>query len=80
MSVTFLSNSTATQEVSKRVSEQSTSMLHRKAFLHGYTGEGVDEFAVNDLVSEYQQYLGATAEVKETDEEEGVICPCLFES
>ena len=38
------------------------------------------ESAVNDLVSEYQQYQGATAEEEETDEEEGVICPCLFES
>ena len=37
------------------------------------------ESDVNDLVSEYQQYQGATAE-EETDEEEGIICPCLFES
>ena len=29
------------------------------------------ESAVNDLVSEYQQYQGATAEDEETDEEEG---------
>ena len=38
------------------------------------------ESNMNDLVSEYQQYLDAHAEDKETDEEEGVICPCLFES
>ena len=50
------------------------------------TREGMDEMVfteaesdVNDLVSEYQQYQGATAE-EETDEEEGIICPCLFES
>jgi tubulin beta len=37
MSVTFLSNTTAIQEMSKRVGEQFTSLLHRKDFLHGYT-------------------------------------------
>ena len=87
MSVTFLSNFSAIQELSKRVGEQFTHMLRRKDFLQGYTGEGMDErlfsaaeSAVNDLVSEYQQYQGATAEDEEPDEEEGVICPCLFES
>ncbi|KAI8846628.1 Tubulin/FtsZ, GTPase domain-containing protein [Chytridium lagenaria] len=54
--------------------------LHwRKAFLHWYTGEGMDEMEfteaesnMNDLVSEYQQYQDATAEEEgEFDEEEG---------
>jgi tubulin beta len=47
----------------KRVAEQFTSMFRRKAFLHWYTGEGMDEMEfteaesnMNDLVSEYQQY------------------------
>ena len=38
-------------------------MFRRKAFLHWYTGEGMDEMEfteaesnMNDLVSEYQQY------------------------
>ena len=86
MSVTFLSNFTAIQEMSKRVGEQFTQMLRRKDFLQGYTGAGMDEMVftaaesdVNDLVSEYQQYLGATAEDKETDEEERIICPCVSE-
>jgi tubulin beta len=65
---------------SRRVGQRLTSLLRRKAFLHGYTGEGVDESDMNDLVSKYQQYLGATPEDKETDEEERIICPCLFES
>ena len=51
----------------------------RKAFLHWYTGEGMDEMEfteaesnMNDLVSEYQQYQDATAEEEgEFDEEEG---------
>ena len=39
MSVNFLSNSTAIQEMSKTVGEQFTSLLRRMAFLHGCTGD-----------------------------------------
>ena len=53
----------------KRVAEKFTAMFRRKAFLHWYTGEGMDEMEfneaesnMNDLVSEYQQYQDATAE------------------
>lgn len=78
MSVTFIGNSTAIQEMFKRVAEQFTAMFRRKAFLHWYTGEGMDEMEfteaesnMNDLVSEYQQYQDATAEEEgEFDEEE----------
>lgn len=44
-------------------------MFRRKAFLHWYTGEGMDEMEfteaesnMNDLVSEYQQYQEATTD------------------
>ena len=43
MSVTFIGNSTAIQELFKRVSDQFVAMFRRKAFLHWYTGEGMDE-------------------------------------
>uniref|UniRef100_A0A452SZX3 Tubulin beta chain n=1 Tax=Ursus maritimus TaxID=29073 RepID=A0A452SZX3_URSMA len=43
MSATFIGNSTAIQELFKRISEQFTAMFRRKAFLHWYTGEGMDE-------------------------------------
>lgn len=63
MSSTFIGNSTAIQEIFKRISEQFTVMFRRKAFLHWYTGEGMDEMEfteaesnLNDLISEYQQY------------------------
>jgi tubulin beta len=36
MSATFIGNSTAIQELFKRISEQFTAMFRRKAFLHGY--------------------------------------------
>merc|ERR1711998_499870 len=83
MSVGFLGNSTCMQEVMKRVAEQFTSMFRRKAFLHWYTGEGMDEMEfteavsnMNDLVSEYQQYQDATAEDEgEFDEEEDIQPP-----
>merc|ERR1712167_236332 len=78
MAVCFLGNSPAVQEMFKRVGEQFTAMFRRKAFLHWYTGEGMDEMEfteaesnMNDLVSEYQQYQDATAEdEEEMDEEE----------
>merc|ERR1711998_27563 len=78
MSVGFCGNSTCMQEVMKRVAEQFTSMFRRKAFLHWYTGEGMDEMEfteaesdMNDLVSEYQQYQDASAEEEGEYEEEG---------
>ena len=67
-----------TQETWKRVAEQFTAMFRRKAFLHWYTGEGMDEMEfteaesnMNDLVSEYQQYQDASAEEEGEFEEEG---------
>ncbi len=77
MAVAFIGNSTAIQEMFKRVAEQFTAMFRRKAFLHWYTGEGMDEMEfteaesnMNDLVSEYQQYQDATAEEDSEDEYE----------
>ncbi|KAI6239022.1 beta-tubulin [Aphelenchoides fujianensis] len=72
MSSTFIGNSTAIQEIFKRINEQFNAMFRRKAFLHWYTGEGMDEMEfteaesnMNDLVSEYQQYQEAVADVGE---------------
>jgi len=80
MSGTFIGNSTCIQEIFKRIAEQFTAMFRRKAFLHWYTGEGMDEMEfteaesnLNDLVSEYQQYQEATADQDEYDEEEEVV-------
>jgi len=71
MSTTFIGNSTSIQEMFKRVSEQFTLMFRRKAFLHWYTGEGMDEMEfteaesnMNDLISEYQQYQDATVDAE----------------
>ncbi|KAL9007161.1 MAG: hypothetical protein Q9188_000095 [Gyalolechia gomerana] len=76
MSSTFIGNSTSIQELFKRVGDQFTAMFRRRAFLHWYTGEGMDEMEfteaesnMNDLVSEYQQYQEAS--VSDNEEEYG---------
>ncbi|XP_030636099.1 tubulin beta-1 chain isoform X14 [Chanos chanos] len=64
-------------EIFRRIGEQFSVMFRRKAFLHWYTGEGMDELEfteaesnLNDLVSEYQQYQDATADLDwEPDED-----------
>jgi len=75
MSTTFIGNSTAIQEMFKRVSEQFTAMFRRKAFLHWYTGEGMDEMEfqeadknVRDLVTEYQDKQDAVVELDDEEE------------
>ncbi|XP_060845061.1 tubulin beta chain-like [Rhopalosiphum padi] len=77
MSGTFVGNTTAIQEMFKRVSVQFTAMFRRKAFLHWYTGEGMDEMEfveseadMHDLVSEYQLYQEATVEELDIEDEE----------
>ena len=54
---------TSIQEMWKRTLNQFAPMLKRRAFLHGYCQEGMDEMEfteaqsnVEDLIAEYQQY------------------------
>ncbi|XP_072096730.1 tubulin beta chain-like isoform X3 [Mobula birostris] len=63
MAATFIGNTTAIQELFKRIGEQFSAMFRRKAFLHWYTGEGMDESDFTDaeadmldLITEYQYY------------------------
>ncbi|XP_078282477.1 tubulin beta-4B chain-like isoform X5 [Rhinoraja longicauda] len=58
-----LTHSLAIQELFKRIGEQFSAMFRRKAFLHWYTGEGMDdseftdaEADMLDLIAEYQYY------------------------
>uniref|UniRef100_A0A8C2QH60 Uncharacterized protein n=1 Tax=Cricetulus griseus TaxID=10029 RepID=A0A8C2QH60_CRIGR len=62
MASSFIGNNTVIQELFKCISEQISAMFCCKAFLHWFTGEGVDEMAfteaesnMNDLVFKYQQ-------------------------
>ncbi|KAJ1991547.1 Tubulin beta chain (Beta tubulin) [Dimargaris cristalligena] len=86
---TFIGNNTAIQSLFRRVQEQFSAMFRRKAFLHWYTDEGMDEMEfseaesnMNDLICEYQQYQDATIDddIYEEDHElavddEGVYGP-----
>lgn len=76
-SSTFVGNTTAVQEIFRRIGEQFTMMFRRKAFLHWYTNEGMDEMEfteaesnMNDLLSEYQQYQDAGIDDEDPDEYE----------
>jgi len=69
---TFIGNSTSIQSMFSRIGDQFKLMFRRKAFLHAYTGEGMDEMEfteaesnMNDLVAEYLQYQEATADEEE---------------
>lgn len=61
-SATIVGNSTSIQEVFRRVLDQFTTMFRRKAFIHWYTGEGMEEEefqaaeqAAANLIDEYEQ-------------------------
>jgi len=63
VSGTFIANSTAAQDLFKRIGTQFSHMFRRKAFLHWYIAEGMEEMEfteaesnLNDLIQEYQQY------------------------
>jgi len=86
MAATFIGNSTSIQEMFKRVADQFTLMFRRKAFLHWYTGEGMDEMEfteaesnMNDLVAEYQQYQDAAPEEEAAPAEEAAAEPAAEE-
>lgn len=79
ISSAFIGNTTAIQNIFQRVGDQFRAMFKRKAFLHWYKGEGMDELEFSeaesnmaDLVSEYQQYGDATAETGVEYEDEDV--------
>ena len=53
MAATFIGNSTAIQELFKRISEQFTAMFRRKAFLHWYTGK-LEHFLNYNFIKTFQ--------------------------
>jgi len=63
----LIGNNTTIMEIFQRIQSQFSAMFEKKAFLHWYTGEGMDEMEfteaesnVIDLIAEYQQYFEAT--------------------
>merc|ERR1712038_146055 len=76
MSATFIANTTALKGIFQRLATQFGAMYRRKAFLHWYKGEGMDEMEfqeadknVRDLITEYQDKQDATYEEEDDDEE-----------
>jgi len=70
--VSIIGNNTAILEIFQRIQDQFAKMFEKKAFLHWYTGEGMDEMEfteaesnVIDLIAEYQQYFEATIDEEE---------------
>jgi tubulin beta len=76
MSATFIANTTALKGIFQRLATQFGAMYRRKAFLHWYKGEGMDEMEfqeadknVRDLITEYQDKQDA--EYAEDEDESG---------
>ncbi|POY75604.1 hypothetical protein BMF94_1226 [Rhodotorula taiwanensis] len=79
VAATFVSNNTCVQDLFRRTHTQFAALFKRKAFLHWYTGEGMDEMEfteaesnIIDLVAEYQQYQEAGVDDDEYAGEEYV--------
>jgi len=75
-SCTFVANTTALKGIFQRLATQFGAMYRRKAFLHWYKGEGMDEMEfqeadknVRDLITEFQDKQDAELE-EEGDEDE----------
>merc|ERR1711993_213278 len=71
-SCTFVANSTALKGIFQRLATQFGAMYKRKAFLHWYKGEGMDEMEfqeadknVRDLITEYQDKQDAVVAEEE---------------
>jgi len=77
LSATSVGNTTALKGIFQRLATQFGAMYRRKAFLHWYKGEGMDEMEfqeadknVRDLITEYQDKQDATFEEEEEEESE----------
>merc|ERR1712176_228817 len=69
-SCTFVANTTALKGIFQRLATQFGAMYKRKAFLHWYKGEGMDEMEfqeadknVRDLITEYQDKQDAVVDL-----------------
>merc|ERR1712214_265232 len=78
ISATFVTNTTALKAMFQRLASQFSALYKRKAFLHWYKGEGMDEMEfqeadknVRDLITEYQDKEDATYEEGSSEEDEG---------
>merc|ERR1712157_357335 len=75
-SCSFIANTTALKGIFQRLATQFGAMYKRKAFLHWYKGEGMDEKEfqeadknVRDLITEYQDKQDATVDAEDGGDE-----------
>jgi len=73
-SCTFVANTTALKGIFQRLATQFGAMYKRKAFLHWYKGEGMDEMEfqeadknVRDLITEFQDKQDAVVDVEDEE-------------
>merc|ERR1711974_14111 len=76
-SCTFVANTTALKGIFQRLATQFGKMYKRKAFLHWYKNEGMDEMEfqeadknVRDLITEYQDKQDITLEDDEDEDDD----------
>eukprot|EP01084_Bolivina_argentea_P080694 146149_1 len=74
MAASFIANTTAIKSVFQRIVAQYTKMYKRKAFLHWYIDEGMDDMEfqeaeknVHDLITEYQDKQDAVVDLESDD-------------
>merc|ERR1712027_169065 len=79
LSATVVVNTTALKAIFQRLATQFGALFKRKAFLHWYKGEGMDEMEfqeadknVRDLITEYQDKQDATYEEEEEEDDEDI--------
>lgn len=77
LSATFISNTTAIQHLFNRLMNQFQTMFQKRAFIHWYTGEGMDELefaaaeeGVQSLIDEYNDCNEQDCEDEEEEESE----------
>merc|ERR1712130_534101 len=77
MSGSFVAYTTSIKSVFQRISAQFAKMYKRKAFLHWYKGEGMDEMEfqeadknVRDLITEYQDKQDAVVDLEEDGDDD----------
>merc|ERR1719472_219844 len=73
----FIANTTALKGIFQRLATQFGAMYKRKAFLHWYKGEGMDEMEfqeadknVRDLITEYQDKQEAVVDLENDDDDD----------
>merc|ERR1711971_370615 len=77
LSATGVVNTTALKAIFQRLATQFGALFKRKAFLHWYKGEGMDEMEfqeadknVRDLITEYQDKQDAVVDLEDDDDED----------